>query len=400
MTSNGLLVLVGLCCSCSSTEYIGPSKKYIYTRSVPKAQAALSNKVMAAEAEDVHKELLQRSDLRGAARFKDSWQPGALAWLHASRKDPKQCIPNAEFRLAVGNVLSINGFPDVPSATPCPGCKSPIGEDLGGHLLCCKQTRTGNDNRSHNAGQSALVMLLREAGANVITTPGISAWSGAAPSKPKYNRCMFDIGVRNLDDGPDFAIDLTISDCGLGKRVTAAYKTGATAKQRGLQKRKVYKKRHPTLADDSWYVPSYGRSGSKNAEAVSLQKRITKALAAVVKTVPYSVIAACVSRRLSVALQRSVALSTLDYYHTKLAGSQRAVGAGVHVLAPAQVLEPLPEEDGESVFSEDSEVSVDDSAQVLPVSGMPVAPKALALAVGPLPNIGDVLVLDVDANDV
>ena len=64
------------------------------------------------------------------------------------------------------------------------------------------------------------------------------------------------------------------------------------------------------------------------------------------------------------------------------------------------MLEPLPEEDGESVFSEDSELSVDDSAQVLPVSGMPVAPKALALAVGPLPNIGDVLVLDVDANDV
>ena len=73
--------------------------------------------------------------------------------------------------------------------------------------------------------------------------------------------------------------------------------------------------------------PSYGRSGSKSGEAVTLQKRIIKAIASADLTTPHSLVAARVSQVTSVALQQAVAYNAIDFCYTKL-GQARAVGRG------------------------------------------------------------------------
>ena len=83
--------------------------------------------------------------------------------------------------------------------------------------------------------------------------------------------------------------------------------TGAKCEAKGKEKRKKYLTRFVGINTAELCCPSYGRSGSRSEEAVTLQKRITSALASVDSTTPYSLVAARVSQVISVALQRAVA---------------------------------------------------------------------------------------------
>ena len=96
---------------------------------------------------------------------------------------------------------------------------------------------------------------------------------------------------------------------------------------KGKEKRKKYLTRFVGINTAELCCPSYGRSGSRSEEAVTLQKRITTALASVDSTTPYSLVATRVSQVISVALQRAVAYNALDFRYTKL-GQSRAVGGG------------------------------------------------------------------------
>ena len=92
----------------------------IYKTSRRKVQAALSAKLATVEAKAIHAELIKRGELAAAARLKDRWQRGASAWLNACRKDPYQQMKNAHFRVAVGWLLGINCFKEIPHETPGP----------------------------------------------------------------------------------------------------------------------------------------------------------------------------------------------------------------------------------------------------------------------------------------
>jgi hypothetical protein len=92
-------------------------------------------------------------------------------------------------------------------------------------------------------------------------------------------------------------------------------------------KKKKYFDRFSGISVAELCCPSYGRSGSKSGEAVTLQKRIIKAIASADPTTPYSLVAARVSQVTSVALQQAVAYNALDFRYTKL-GQARAVGGG------------------------------------------------------------------------
>ena len=309
----------------------GLSLDTIHTSSRRKVQAALARKLAAVEAADIHATLLNHGDPKSkaaAARMKDRWQRGASAWLNATRRDPWQRLKNAHFRVAIGTLLGINCFAEVAAESPCPNCRIPImiGADLIEHTLRCKAAYTGDNNRRHQAMQQVLLYLLRLAGATVITTPGVVSFTGATPTDPAHAGRQLDLGAHGLDNGPPIALDLCVSDCGTGK-VGARYVTGAKCEAKGKEKRKKYLTRFVGINTAELCCPSYGRSGSRSEEAVTLQKRITSALASVDSTTPYSLVAARVSQVISVALQRAVAYNALDFRYTKL-GQSRAVGGG------------------------------------------------------------------------
>ena len=76
-------------------------------------------------------------------------------------------------------------------------------------------------------------------------------------------------------------------------------------------------------------IPSVGRTGTKNEDAVDLLKRITHAFASANPTVPLSCVAGRVNHTVSVAIQVSIAFNALDYRYTKLWQGRRAVGQAV-----------------------------------------------------------------------
>ena len=300
----------------------------IYSRARRKIQAVLASKQAAVEATAIRDALLRQGDKgrAAAARFVDRWQKGASAWLNATRLDPWQRLKNAHFRVAVGTLLGINCFAEVAAETPCPHCHDAVGADLVEHALRCRAAYTGDNNRRHQAMQQVLLYLLRLAGATVVTTPGVASFTAAEPKDASHAGRQLDLGVHALDDGPPIALDLCVSDCGTGK-VSPNYKTGAKCVAKGKAKKKKYFARFTGIKEAELCCPSYGRTGSKNEDAVVLQKRINKALAAANPTTPYSQVAARVSQVISVALQRAVAYNALDFRYTKLAKG-RVVGGG------------------------------------------------------------------------
>ena len=121
------------------------------------------------------------------------------------------------------------------------------------------------------------------------------------------------------------------------KKVSANYKTGAKCEAKSKGKRAKYDARYDGISSTELSIPGYGRSGCRSKDAVNLQKRITKAIAAANPTVDYSVIAARVGQVISVALQNAVAYNALDFRWTKLPKA-RVVGDGagaVQLLAQA-----------------------------------------------------------------
>jgi len=299
----------------------------IYDRSVPRIQRALAAKVAAAEAIEVRNAMLATGDKASAARFVDRWQRGASAWLHASRKDMRQRLINPYFRVAVGRLVGVNCFADVPPETPCPLCKTAVGPDLVTHTLTCRPCRTGDNNRRHQAVQQSLLFLLRLAGATVVTTPGVTAFTGADPADPEHKGRMLDLGARGLDNGLDMAIDLCVSDCGTGSP-PVSYRTGAKGKAKGRGKRKTYAARFPTIPADELCFPSYGSTGTKDADAVGLHKRIINSIASANPSTPHSVTARRVHQIVSIAIQQAFAYNALNFCYTKLTAARRTVGGG------------------------------------------------------------------------
>ena len=289
----------------------------IYDSSRRRVQAALASKVACVEAVAVRAALLEAGDVAGAARFVDRWQQGASAWLQASRKDARQQLKNAHFRVAVGLLLGINCFPDVQQETPCPRCPNVVGPHLQRHMLRCKAVYTGGNNRRHNAVQQELLHWFRAAGANVVCTPGVTAFTGSEPANADHAGRMVDLGVCGLDDGAVIAVDLCVSDCGTGSP-PRKYKSGAKSETKGREKRRKYRQRFPAIPENQLCCPSYGVTGSKNKEAIVMQKRIINALAAADTTVHRSVVAARVNQAISVAVQRAVAFNILEYRYTSL----------------------------------------------------------------------------------
>ena len=89
-------------------------------------------------------------------------------------------------------------------------------------MLRCKAVYTGGNYKRHNAVQQELLPVhwFREAGANVVCTPGVQSFTGAEPAS------AVDLGVCGLDDGPVIAVDLCVSDCGTGSP-SRKFKSGA-----------------------------------------------------------------------------------------------------------------------------------------------------------------------------
>ena len=318
----------------------------IYAVSRPRVQAALSSRVACVEAVAVRAALLQSGDVSGSARFVDRWQKGASSWLHASRKDARQHLQNAHFRVAVGGLLGVNCFPEVDRNTPCPRCPNTVGSDMGGHMLQCKAVYTGGNNKRHNAVQQDLVFWLRLAGANVVCTPGVTAFTGAEPCVASHAGRMIDIGARGLDNGPDIALDLCVSDCGTGSP-PLSFRSGAKSEAKGRAKRRKYVARFPSIPVAELCCPSYGRTGSKNLEAVVLQKRIINALAAADTTVSRLLVAARFSQAMSVAVQRAVAFNILEFRYTVLPkGRVGGLAAPVPGGGDWDDDEPVPEAGG------------------------------------------------------
>jgi hypothetical protein len=113
-------------------------------------------------------------------------------------------------------------------------------------------------------------------------------------------------------------------------KVSAKYQTAAKAVANGAAKNGEEEEvLRPLLRHQpkELCTPSYGRSGSRNTDAIDLQKRITKSIAAANPTVPLFTTASRISQVISVALQRAVAFNALDYRYTKLANG-RVVGGG------------------------------------------------------------------------
>ena len=139
---------------------------------------------------------------------------------------------------------------------------------------------------------------------------------------------------------PNNALDLCVSDCGTG-RVSARYETAAKCEAKGKAKKNKYLARFSGISAAELCCPSYGRPGSRNEDAVTLQMRITKAIASADPTTPYSLIAARVSQVISAALQRAVAFNALDFRFSKL-GKGRAVGGGAVPVGGAAAAQQLP----------------------------------------------------------
>ena len=163
---------------------------------------------------------------------------------------------------------------------------------------------------------------------------------------------IFDLGVRALDDGCDSdigALDLCVSDCcTVTGKPPLSYQTGGA---KGEAKGKHWQKRRSTWQPHwqafHWQV-SQSRSsasrattgtGTKDADAAGLHKRIIKALASANPTTPYSAIASRVHRLVSLAIQQSIAFNALQYRYTKLGASttRRIVGSGAVEQQPDAV---------------------------------------------------------------
>ena len=103
---------------------------------------------------------------------------------------------------------------------------------------------------------------------------------------------------------------------------------------------------------------------TQKKEAVTLQMRITKAIASADPTTPYSLVAARVSQVISVALQRAVAFNALDFRFSKL-GQGRAVGGGA-VPVPVGGAAAAQQLLGQAVNDWDA----DDDSDELPAEGV------------------------------
>jgi hypothetical protein len=150
---------------------------------------------------------------------------------------------------------------------------------------------------------------------------------------------MLDLGIRALDDGPDIALDLCVSDCGTGTP-PVTYRTGSKCVAKGNEKRKKYNTRFSGIPEKELCIPSMGRTGSMNEDTVVLLKRLTNAFALANPTTPRSCIASRFGRILSVAIQVSIAFNALNYRYTKMA-EPRVVGLagpGLHQQAPEVIM--------------------------------------------------------------
>ena len=195
------------------------------------------------------------------------------------------------------------------------------------HIQRCRAVYTGGQNKRHNAVQQELLHQCRAAGANVVCTPGVTSFTGAEPAAPEHAGRMVDLGVCGLDDGHVIALDLCVSDCGMGNP-PVHYRSGVKCEAKGREKKRKYQQRFPDISLDELCCPSYGRTGSMNREAVVLQKRIINALAAADPTTSRSLVASRVSQALSVALQSAVAFNILDYVYTKIPKGRKDTIAG------------------------------------------------------------------------
>ena len=97
----------------------------------------------------------------------------------------------------------------------------------------------------------------------------MTSFTGALPAAPEHAGRMVDLGVHGLDNGEPLAIDLCVSDCGTGSP-PRSYVSGAKCEAKGKEKRDKYIKRFPLIPVDQLCCPSFGRTGSKNLEAVNL----------------------------------------------------------------------------------------------------------------------------------
>ena len=145
---------------------------------------------------------------------------------------------------------------------------------------------------------------------------------------------MVDLGGCGLDDGHVIALDLCVSDCGMGNP-PVFYRSGAKCEAKGREKKRKYQQRFPAISLDELCCPSYGRTGSMNREAVVLQKRIINALAAADTTVHRSLVAGRVNQCIAVAIQRAVAFNILEYRYTTLPMG-RAAARAAQAAAPVQ----------------------------------------------------------------
>ena len=90
-----------------------------------------------------------RRDIARVARFQESTQKHASAWLTAPLKEPECQLINGHFRVAVALRLGINPFRDVLPGQRCQWCKAEVGEDPVAHSFECLSNGKGDRNRRH-----------------------------------------------------------------------------------------------------------------------------------------------------------------------------------------------------------------------------------------------------------
>lgn len=204
---------------------------------------------------------------RDAARLRGLALPQACAFLH-SPPSLEFSIPEDHFRIMVHRVL---GIPLLSHPIPCPACHQNTIDVFGEHVFLCKHNG-GSVKRRHDAIQSVLASLIRQAGYHVSTDTSHLL----KPPHDHLRPADLLVTSHSLSHGVSVkAIDVSIREVQQPSKLHyAASRSGYVAKQ--ATKEKIQKYSAICTANDVVFIPMVWEStGGSSPEVLDLLRSWT-----------------------------------------------------------------------------------------------------------------------------
>ena len=245
-------------------------------------------------------------------------RPKAGAWITANPRDFYCKMPNGEWHIAIAGRLGINPYPEVHPTTVCKCCNEAVGPSVIGHQAHCSAAGRRARCLRHTGLKCtvAKVEQCAEIGARIIIEPFVQAYFGGPdhmpPSEPKFASSRADIGVHTYS-GANYLVDVTIIDATIGQ-LPNTFIPGKETDKAFDDKVTQYTGRFKHLNPNTQLrIAAFDVRGGPSTATLGYMKSIIARESKSKPLTPKSVIAARVYSRISVAIQRAIAYSALEY---------------------------------------------------------------------------------------